>query len=101
MKKEITLPHKYSPRDYQRPLWEAFDRGIKRIIQIWHRRSGKDKTDVNLVAREMWENVGNYYYLFPTYAQGKKALWEGRGKDGVKYLDHFPIELRDGKPNDT
>lgn len=98
---QIALPHKYTPRDYQRPLWEAFDRGIKRIIQIWHRRSGKDKTDINLVAREMWENVGNYYYLFPTYAQGKKALWEGRGKDGVKYLDHFPIELRDGKPNDT
>lgn len=101
MIQEISLPHKYIPREYQRPLWEAFDRGIKRIIQIWHRRSGKDKTDINIVAREMWENVGNYYYLFPTYSQGKKALWEGRGKDGVKYLDHFPAELRDGKPNDT
>lgn len=99
--KEISLPHKYTPRDYQIPLWKAFDSGIKRLIQIWHRRSGKDKCDVNIVAREMWEHVGNYYYLFPTYAQGKKALWEGRGKDGVKYLDHFPIELRDGKPNDT
>lgn len=49
----------------------------------------------------MQEHVGNYYYTFPTYAQGKKALWEGRGKDGVKYLDHFPEALRDGKPNDT
>jgi len=49
----------------------------------------------------MWEKVGNYYYTFPTYSQGKKALWEGRGKDGVKYLDHFPKELLDGKPNDT
>lgn len=49
----------------------------------------------------MWEKVGNYYYTFPTYSQGKKALWEGRGKDGVKYLDHFPKELIDGKPNDT
>lgn len=49
----------------------------------------------------MWENVGNYYYTFPTYSQGKKALWEGRGKNGVAYLDHFPVELRDGKPNDT
>lgn len=101
MKKEIQLPYKYIPRDYQRFTWQIFDSGIKRIIQIWHRRSGKDKTDINIVSREMWENVGNYYYLFPTYAQGKKALWEGRGKDGVKYLDHFPEELRDGKPNDT
>lgn len=49
----------------------------------------------------MWENVGNYYYTFPTYSQGKKALWEGRGKDGVKYLDYFPKALLDGKPNDT
>lgn len=98
---EIILPYKYQPRGYQIPIWEAFDRGYRRIIQIWHRRSGKDKTDLNIVAREMWENVGNYYYAFPTYSQGKKALWEGRGKDGVAYLDHFPEHLRDGKPNDT
>ena len=49
----------------------------------------------------MWENVGNYYYTFPTYSQGKKALWEARGSDGIKFLDHFPKELLDGKPNDT
>lgn len=45
--------------------------------------------------------IGAYYYFYPTYAQGKKALWEARGKDGVRYLDHFPEPLRDGKPNDT
>ncbi len=93
MQREISLPHKYAPRDYQLPLWEAFDSGFRRIIQIWHRRSGKDKTDLNIVAREMQEHVGNYYYCFPTYAQGKKAIWEGRGKDGIAYLDHFPAEL--------
>ena len=46
-------------------------------------------------------NIGNYYYTYPTYSQGKKALWEGRGRDGIKYLDYFPRELIDGKPNDT
>lgn len=45
--------------------------------------------------------VGTYYYFYPTYAQGKKALWEARGKDGVRYLDHFPKQLLDGKPNDS
>jgi len=90
----ITLPYKYEPREYQlEHLWIPFDEGFTRIIQVWHRRSGKDKTDLNLIAREMKENVGNYYYLFPTYSQGKKAIWEGRGKDGVAYLDHFPKEL--------
>lgn len=49
----------------------------------------------------MQEHVGNYYYLFPTYSQAKKAIWEGRGKDGIRYLDHFPEVLREGKPNDT
>jgi len=97
----ITLPHLYLPREYQVPLWEAFDKGFTRLIQLWHRRSGKDVTDLNLVAREMWLNVGNYYYTFPTYSQGKKALWEGRGKDSVKYLDYFPKQLLEGKPNDT
>lgn len=98
---KIELPYKYQPRSYQRPLWEAFDSGFKRLVQIWHRRSGKDLTDLNLVVREMWQHVGNYYYTFPTYSQGKKALWEGRGKDGTRYLDYFPKELLDGKPNDT
>ena len=98
---EIKLPHEYTPREYQLPLWEAFDSGYNRLLQLWHRRSGKDKTDLNLVAREMQENIGTYYYFFPTYSQGKKALWEGIGRDGFKYIDHFPKELLDGKPNES
>src|ERR1035437_199759 len=98
---EITLPHHYEPRPYQLPLLKAFDNGFIRLIQLWHRRSGKDKTDINLVAREMQLNPGIYYYFYPTYTQGRKALWDGMGKDGFKYIDHFPKELLDGKPNDT
>lgn len=90
---QIELPHKFSPRFYQLPFFEAFDRGFRRLILIFHRRAGKDKICLNLVAREMWEHVGNYYYAFPTYSQGRKAIWEGRGKDGIAYLDHFPKEL--------
>lgn len=98
---EITLPYKFDPRQYQLPILSAFDRGFKRIIQIWHRRSGKDKLDLNIIAREMQRKVGIYHYYFPTYSQGKKALWEGIGKDGFKYIDHFPKELIDGSPNHT
>ena len=98
---EITVPHHFEPRDYQVPILKAFDNGYKRILQLWHRRSGKDKVDINIVAKEMAKNVGIYYYLYPTYTQGRKALWDGMGKDGFKYLDHFPKELVDGKPNDT
>ncbi len=98
---EIQLPHLFQPRDYQLKFLKAFDEGYKRLFLLWHRRSGKDKTCLNLVAREMLQHIGNYYYLFPTYAQGKKAIWEGRGKDEVAYLDHFPKQLLEGKPNDT
>lgn len=90
----ITLPHRFTPREYQLPFLRAFDSGkFNRFIQLWHRRSGKDKLDLNLIAREMQKHVGIYYYFFPTYAQGKKALWEGIGKDGVRYIEHFPPEL--------
>jgi len=42
----------------------------------------------------MLEKVGTYYYFFPTYNQGKKILWNGIDKDGFKFLNHIPEELR-------
>lgn len=94
------LPYHFTPRPYQVPILKAFDNGIKRIIQMWHRRGGKDKLDLNIIAKAMHQKVGTYYYFFPTYSQGKKVLWEGIGKDGFRYIDHFPEELVDRK-NDT
>lgn len=98
---EITLPYNFSPREYQLPIMEALDGGIKRLVWVAHRRSGKDKTCINLIAKKMMERVGVYYYIFPTYSQGRKILWEGIDKEGNKFLDHFPKELIDGKPNET
>jgi len=91
---EITLPHNYQPRDYQLPLLQAIDNGIKRAVVLWHRRSGKDKTLINLIAKKMFERVGSYYYFMPTYEQGRKILWEGIDKDGFRFIDHIPKELR-------
>lgn len=95
------IKEKFQPRPYQLPLIRAFDNGTRRLVQVWHRRSGKDITDLNLVIAEMAANVGNYFYAFPEYAQGKKALWEGIGKDGKRYLEYFPKEWIQGKPNDS
>jgi len=91
---EITIPHNYRPREYQRIIFDKFDEGIKRIIQVWHRRAGKEKTDINIVAREIYDKVGAYYYVFPTYNQGKKILWNGADKEGVRFLEHLPKETR-------
>lgn len=92
---QITIPYKFKPRDYQIPILKALDEGHKRIIQVWHRRAGKEKTDINLVAREIFRTVGAYYYVFPTYNQGKKILWNGADKEGLRFLDHLPEELRE------
>ena len=91
---EITVPYNFEPRDYQLPLLKAMDSGTTRALACWHRRAGKDKTLINLVAKKMLEKVGSYYYFMPTYAQGRKIMWDGIDKDGFKFLDHIPKELR-------
>jgi len=90
---KITLPHNFEPRDYQLPLMEAMDSGYKRAVCVWHRRAGKDKSLINIMAKKMLEKVGVYYYFTPTYNQGRKIIWQGIDKDGFKFLNHIPKEL--------
>jgi phage terminase large subunit len=90
----MQIPFNFKPRDYQLPLLQAIDSGYKRLLCVWHRRAGKDKTLINIVAKKMFEKVGAYYYFFPTYNQGKKILWNGIDKEGFKFLDHIPQSVR-------
>tara|TARA_Y100000310_G_C20695027_1_gene825057 strand:- start:301 stop:1635 length:1335 start_codon:yes stop_codon:yes gene_type:complete len=87
----VILPYNYVGRKYQLPVLHAIDSGkYKRAVVVWHRRSGKDKTLINLMVKMCNDKPGVYYYLFPTYAQGKKILWDGRDRDGFPYMAHFP-----------
>ncbi len=98
----VSLPYKFEPRQYQIPLFDAFqNKGLKRFITVWHRRAGKDKCYTNLLALAALQRVGTYYYFFPTYAQGKKIFWDGMDGSGFNFLDHFPKTLRAGQPNNT
>jgi hypothetical protein len=72
---------------------QALDDGKKRIIAVWHRRSGKEKTLINYTARAMYDRIGTYFYLFPTYAQAKKAIWDGKDREGFPFRSHFPAAL--------
>lgn len=92
-KSVVTVPHRYTPRVYQRAVLQALDRGATRAVMVWHRRSGKDKTVLNWAIRKMMERVGNYFYLFPSYAQAKRAIWDNIGSDGMPYLGHFPAGI--------
>lgn len=89
----ITIPYMFKPREYQLPIFKAIDNGIKRIIMVRHRRAWKDKACFNVIVKKAMENVGIYYYVFPTYSQGKKAVWDGIDKDGRKTINHIPKEI--------
>ena len=73
---------------------------VKRAVVVWHRRSGKDKTAINITVSKMFERVGIYYYFMPTYSQGKKIIWDGMDRSGMPFLDHFPKPLIKSK-NET
>lgn len=90
---EVSLPFNFKPRHYQLPILRAMDEGATRGVAVWHRRSGKEKTFLNYTAKRSFQRVGSYYYFFPTYKQGKKALWEGMDRDGFRFMDHFPDEI--------
>jgi len=90
----IRIPYNYLPRPYQLPFWLAMNEGKTRAVKCWHRRSGKDTTDLNFTVSRMFpENGGRrgvYYHLFPTYAQGRKVMWDGIDERGFRVMDHFP-----------
>lgn len=90
----LTIPYNYTPRIYQEPLYNMLANGYRRGVSIWHRRAGKDKTMMNVVAKEMQKRVGTYYYFLPTYKQGKKIIWKGMDKTGFKFIDHIPPQIR-------
>src|SRR5690606_23106327 len=77
------------------------DDGCRHAVLVWHRRAGKDKTVFNFMVKRMFERVGVYYYIFPTYRQGRMILWDGIDREGFRFLNHFPVELRDGEVNNT
>jgi phage terminase large subunit len=87
------LPYRFRPRKYQTPFQRAMQEK-RRAALVWHRRAGKDKTMLNFTFQKMFERVGIYYYILPTYAQGKKIVWEGIDRDGFRHLNHMPMDLR-------
>jgi len=90
---KITIPHRYKPRDYQLGFLRAIDSGVKRCILVWPRRHGKDKTCFNALIKKAVERVGNYYYIFPEYGQGRKALWLNIDGDGFRTINHAPKKI--------
>lgn len=81
----------YQAYPHQRELLVAMGKGCRRAVCVWHRRSGKDTTAfLGWMIPEAYRITGTYYYFFPTYAQGKKIIWDGINNDGKRILDEIP-----------
>ena len=83
----------FKPREYQKPILRALDDGRKRVLAVMPRRAGKDVTALNYMIKQMYQEAGVYYYIFPSYAQAKKVIWDSQTNDGQKILNFFPQEL--------
>ena len=93
---EISLPYKWSPRPYQKPVWNYLSNGGTRAVLRWHRRSGKDEVLLHHTACAAHEKVGSYWYMLPEYSQARKSMWDAiNPKTGKRRIDDaFPPELR-------
>lgn len=90
---EITLDL-FHPRLYQTPILDAIEnRGYRRMIAILPRRAGKDVAALNLAIRACLRKRCLIYYVYPSYKQAKKAIWDGITTEGIRFLDFIPKEL--------
>lgn len=90
---EIQIPYNFTPYDYQVPLYDCIPNGYNRGFAIMHRRAGKDKVFMNILARESVKRVGTYFYILPYYKQARIIIWEGVDNDGFRFRDHIPPPL--------
>lgn len=89
--------YEFRVRWYQRAFHEALvGQKKKRLIEIAHRRWGKDEIVLNGFRELSRRRVGTYWHCFPEYAQARKAIWNGiNGHTGKRRIDEaFPPEIR-------
>ncbi|WCA57780.1 hypothetical protein G6M16_008750 [Agrobacterium tumefaciens] len=89
--------HQFRVRWYQQAFHEALvTQKKKRLIEIAHRRWGKDEIVLNGFRELSQKRVGTYWHCFPEYAQARKAIWNGiNGHTGKRRIDEaFPPEIR-------
>lgn len=104
----VDLPYHFVARPYQEKflyeVQEAIDGNSPKrfFMQIWHRRSGKDKVNIaDVIPWRLVKDTCLVKMVYPTLVMGRENLWDGIGGDGFRYMDHIPKEMRDGHANET
>lgn len=101
----VEIPNDFQFRGYQRRPAQFMtangsDGRGKRAVWVVHRRGGKDLTWLHILAMLMLRRVGMYWHTFPTFEQGRKAIWEGFRSDGKRIIDNvFPAPLVRSRDN--
>lgn len=92
---EVTIHlNKFKPRQYQMPIVDAIEnKGFKKVLCIMPRRSGKDIVAFNLCIRQALRQICVIYYILPTYAQGKKVIFDSITNEGMRIIDYIPKEV--------
>lgn len=90
--------HIFRVRPYQRPLHETWATLRKRrLIEIAHRRWGKDEIALNVTRDLALKRPASYWHALPEYAQARKAIWAAvNPHTGKRRVDEaFPREVRE------
>lgn len=92
----VRIPNNWSPRAYQRPLWDYLERGGREAVAVWHRRAGKDEIGLHRACVAAFERPANLWHMLPEAAQARKAIWDAvNPRSGKRRIDEaFPQELR-------
>jgi hypothetical protein len=93
----IQLPARgWEPRHYQLEAWLAFERGVTRFCEPWHRRAGKDEFALAAAAVGAHRRVGTYWHMLPKANQARKAIWDAVNPNTgrTRIDDAFPDGLR-------
>lgn len=105
---EKIIPFNFTARNYQTSFLDAVQYSIegkspkRYFLQIWHRRSGKDKTNIaDCVPRRLIQDPCLVKYVYPTLIMGRDNLWDGIGGDGFRYREHIAPFIRQSEPNET
>lgn len=89
--------HVFRVRRYQAPFYTTW-RSLKkrRLIEIAHRRWGKDEIALNVTRDLALERPASYWHCLPEYAQARKALWAMvNPHTGKRRIDEaFPHAIR-------
>jgi hypothetical protein len=99
---KVVLPNNWTPRVYQRGLWDYMEGGGKRAIEIAHRRWGKDDVCLHWTACAAHQKVASYWHMLPEQGQARKAIWHAiNPHTGLRRIDEaFPLVLRETTRDD-